>query len=442
MDTKAQDSEIFKDKKHTEASGLLAVCYAFPPIKRIGSVRNYEIVRRLGAHLGQTQLLTTGNRRFLREEPFPMENIAVEELKTWDFRKLTKTSKGGRRLSEEQKTRTSNQFLMKLLFGFPFNLLVGEGGLIYIIDGYTKAKKSVRAGRVSHLYSSYRPYADHFICYLLKRKFPQLYWIADFRDLHVDPILQQAFMPKFQEWCNRKILSHADLITTVSNGLSRHLQKYSDRVYVLRNGITRYTQNTQPGFSRFTLCYAGSLFQDYRDPSLLFRAISELVRDGRIDPDKIQLIYAGKDNDLYSKYIGWYDLQSVFRDEGLVSMQEARELQNRSHINILLTYASSELDGNITGKFYDYLTAGKPILALIKGEPDRELMEIIEELNAGIAIMAEEEELEKLKKFLLEQYQSWLVNGESGSKYRENELRKYYWSEQMEGFLQRIKSGD
>lgn len=418
--------------------GLLAACYAFPPIKRIGSVRNYHIVRYLGERLGYTHVLTTGNRRFLQEEPFPLDGIAVEELKTWDFRNILRGNGKVRTITEEEKTRSGHRFFMKVFFSFPFNLVLGEGGFLYILSGYRQGKKLVRSGKVTHLFSSYRPYSDHFICYLLKRKFPFLAWIADFRDLHLDPILDQVILKRFQKWCNRKILARADLVTTVSHGLARHLEAFSSNVYVLRNGIPASYAKAPLKYKQFTICYTGSLFQDYRDPTPLFAVLKGLISDGSIHAANIRIVYAGKDGDLFTKWIEEYDLGKIFTNAGHVSMAEAKQIQMQSHLNLLLTYASNELVGNMTGKFYDYLSTGNPIIAIIKGEKDLELSSIMEELNAGLIIQADKDHLFMLRNFIYKLYTNWKNVGNVKHEYNKHELKKYYWKEQLSDFYNKI----
>jgi hypothetical protein len=418
--------------------GLLAACYAFPPIKRIGSVRNYHIVRYLGEKLGYTHVLTTGNRRFLQEEPFPLDGIAVDELKTWDFRNILRGDGKARTITEEDKTRSGHRFFMKILFSFPFNLLLGEGGFLYILSGYRQGKKLVRSGKVTHLFSSYRPYSDHFICFLLKRKFPFLVWIADFRDLHLDPILDQVILKRFQKWCNRKILARADLVTTVSHGLARHLKAFNSNVYVLRNGIPAPYAKAPLKYKQFTICYTGSLFQDYRDPTPLFDVLKGLILDGSIHAANIRIVYAGKDGDLFTKWIEEYDLGKIFTNAGHVSMAEAKQIQMQSHLNLLLTYASNELVGNMTGKFYDYLSTGNPIIAIIKGARDTELETMISDLDAGISIYPDESGRDALKSLLLKMYRQWKDTGHLTFSYNTGKLRELHWPEQMEGLFHKL----
>ena len=409
---------------------LLLITYYFPPVKSIGSVRNYNIANHFLPFFDSVAVLTTSNRNILPTENFPTNQFHIYEAATYDYR----TAKNNKPLaekkthfSEDLKSNIFVKLAIRLIDSFPFNLILGEGGFKYIRSGYRKYKKEIHDNGVTHIHSSYRPYADHFIAYLIKRKYPRIHWTADMRDLHVDLSVNNVFLKPFQHWCNKKILSKADVVTTVSSGLATHLKRYNDNVFVLRNGI-QLPENevVKTKFDKFSIAYTGSLFRDKRDPSLLFEVLRELIDSNSIERDNLDIIYAGKDRAKWNSFLKESKLAECSTIHGMVSRSEALAIQNNCHINVLLTYTSKELKGNITGKFYEYLSSQNPILLMINGPRDVEFETIMEDLNAGIVIYNSEKE--KLKTFILSSYQEWKKNGDVASTLNLNNIEKYKWN--------------
>ena len=55
------------------------------------------------------------------------------------------------------------------------------------------------------------PHSMHLIAMGLKKNFPALPWIADFRDLHVDPVRKDLILIGLQRYFNKKILKVSNI---------------------------------------------------------------------------------------------------------------------------------------------------------------------------------------------------------------------------------------
>ena len=83
-------------------------------------------------------------------------------------------------------------------------------------------------------------------------------------------------------------------------------------------------------------------------------------------------------------------LSDLLDDKGMISRDDAKKLQRRSHVNILLTYTSDELKGNLTGKVYEYIAANRPIIAIINGPYDEEMQRTLSHPDFLVGSMFEE----------------------------------------------------
>ena len=425
---------------------ILFLTYYLPPIRSVGVRRNYLVMQHLVPHFDHLFAITTTNRHRLPIENQSLVFVEVHEALTLDYRTISTWFKKKREhvhFSEGSKTSGLGQFLVKLNRSFPFTLLWGEGGLVYIIHSLFIAIRLIRKNGISHIYSSLLPYSDHAVAHLLKIFYPKLIWIADFRDLHVEPHYDIVFLPSFQHWCNRQILKRADLVTTVSEGLAKHLRAYHSNVYVFQNGIAPLSINGQTPSSnisfpsKFTICYTGSLFGEERNPSLLLHIIKDFISEGILNPTNFQFVYAGKDTKLWLDWFGRYDLTSFFESYGIVNLDEAKRLQRISHINLLLTSATPEWTGIMTGKFYEYLAACQPIIVLINGTQDVEFETIMNDLNAG-CVAYNDRSYNALRQYTLSLFYQFQKNGKVEQTILVDKLKELEWSFTVEKFMKRI----
>ena len=419
---------------------ILMISYFFPPYKAIGAIRNHAISKQFSKY-GDVIVLSTKNAFLTKPQSLDTSDCTPKYLSTFDF-KTIQLSKGKKQVNKnstlnyKQKRRISKYLLI-----FPFNILFGEGGLIYIISAFYTALKHSK--ETSIIYSSYSPFSDHFIAFLVKIIRKNIVWIADFRDLHQNPDLKNTFRYRYGRRVNRFIFSRADILTTVSEGLALHLKYYNSNVHVLRNGITPELLQDKVSSkfkekNHFSISYTGALYFGQRDPTLLFKAISELINEEKIDKNKLIIRYAGKEGSLWMEKAKENNIESIARDYGMLPLDDALALQANSQVNILLSWASENQKGILTGKFYEYLRMGNPILLIIKGCKDEEFENVFSSLKAGKLVYGNEEYLEQAKQFIYQNYSHWLEHGRSKQTINKKELEKYYWSNSFPKFYNEV----
>ena len=432
-------------------SRLLCFLYYFPPIKSIAVNRNWGVVRHLQPYFDDIHVFTTQNNRLLPQEARDTEGVKISEIFTFDYRTLTAWLRPNRSEMHHGEGAKSNpivRFAIRLLDSFPFNLLFHEGGLLYSIIGFWRAAKLIRREKITHIYSSFRPMSDHFTAHLLKIAFPHLVWIADFRDLHIDPLYQMPLVKPFQHWCNKRLLRRANIVTTVSEGLAIHLRAYHPNVYALRNGVhlepqkafelSNQTENQSTNqLSKFTFAYTGSMWIDERNPSLLLKIVQDLAYEGIMTPQNTEIVYAGKDTAVWQTWIAKYNLEPFFNSYGLVSSQKAVDIQREAHLNILLTSALPNYGGVLTGKFFEYLAACNPILVLINGAQDIEFERIVTDLEAGIVAYNDRSEAE-LRAFILNLFYQWQTTGKIEPTIHRERLDELSWEATMKKLADKL----
>ena len=403
---------------------FLFFLYYYPPVPGTAAKRNYRISNALSSSATTSNILTASEANTTVCIP---ANATIKQVPVLDYRMwLRRRTKDGA-LPESSKKSALAQWVIRLINTFPVNIIAGEGGLLYFINLLAEGKRSIKQDGITHLYSSYRPFADHYAAWWLKKRYPELIWIADFRDLIIDPHYKHVLFSEKHDAFFKNMFSSADVLTTVSDGLAKQLMTYNKTVITLKNGIAGEITQPQPQPSpSFTIAFTGSMFLNKRNAEPIFQAIQELIQETKIEAEDIRIIYAGKDGAQWKKMAGQYRFDSLLDERGIVSTEEAQNLQDHACINLLLTVSSNQLQGVLTGKMIEYFESGSPVLAIVVGQNDPELQSIFRELEIGESFSDQQEDLESIKSFILHEYLLWKQTGSNRKPVNMDVLRTKY----------------
>ena len=361
-------------------SDILCVHYYYPPIRSGGVLRNYYMSRAFAQMFDRVHIITTSNVEVMANEELPLpDNVIIYKASTKDFRSVVTS---GNHLSMKKKNSALFKALSKLKKTLPFHFYLDEGGPRYIKSAINLGKEIVEKYEVSHLYSSFMPYADHKIASVLKRDFPSIKWYADFRDLQVEPEYKNVFFEGWNRKQERKILEGADKVSTISEGLAKHIRALHDDVISLPRGVIMREERKSVS-KVFTMVYTGSLFYDYRDGKSVVGEVKQFIEEGNISPDAFQFVYAGREGEIWERWFGEYGIGDYLDNRGFIAREEALEIQNEAGVLLLLTSSSEEHQGVFTGKLFEYLETRGPIMNYINGIKDKEFEDLFWTTDAG-----------------------------------------------------------
>lgn len=247
--------------------------------------------------------------------------------------------------------------------------------------------------------STYGPSSSHILGFIAKIASPKKsIWAADYRDLWTSGnyYSQHTKSPlsNLKSGFEKAILTPASLITTVSKGLKNNLAEFHKKeTHIIYNGfegapsLPEKHQKNQ----KITICYTGTIYKE-RSPEPLLKAIHETPEL----LNKIEIIIAGdvdtKTQNSLKKYEGTVSLKIL----GKVSREESYAIQRRSDFCLLVEDYDASKKGVLTGKVFEYISAGKPIIALGVAN-ESEIAELI--MKSGLMAFCGKEPIE-LKKFL------------------------------------------
>ncbi len=399
-----------------KSSTCIFISYYFPPIKSVGVIRNFHLAQISYKIFTDLYILTTSNQKILPKEEADLSSFkSVELINTIDYRTIIQrfyTKNKNTHYPESVKQNKLIQWLIKANESLPLNLFVGEGGLIYLIDGYYKAKKLIKKSSAKiFVITSFRPTANVLIGFLLKINYPHIIWINSFQDAPYDPIRKNTIIPNLQNYLWRKMLKQSNLNITTSSGIKYAIDSLNNKNITFENGVI-FRENLTHNAEQFTISYTGSLYHDLRDPKLLFEALTHLVLSKKIQVNKLKIIYMGKDIAKWKSFCDTYPLLlNAFSIENISERIHSLEIQQKSHINLMLTWSEGSQGGTIPAKLYEYIGAGNYIISLVKGIENSDLSYLLGTLHIGsVYHYGKAEDMEKLKNDLLKLYTRW-ING-------------------------------
>jgi hypothetical protein len=132
------------------------------------------------------------------------------------------------------------------------------------------------------------PHSMHLIAMGLKKNFPDLPWIADFRDpwTNIDfykDLKLTTWADKKHKRLEREVLQTANTVITIGKTLGNELVELgAKKCVVIHNGFDESDlpqEGHQPPLdSKFTIAHIGSM-NKARNPNVLWQALSELVKE-------------------------------------------------------------------------------------------------------------------------------------------------------------------
>ncbi len=239
----------------------------------------------------------------------------------------------------------------------------------------------LRQYRPQVIWSTYPIASATLIGYLLHR-LSGLPWVVDFRDPMSDEFYPRD--PKLrvlQRWIERKAVQHAALVVcTTPSAVLTYTNRYPElprqRFTVLENGYDEENFRSagasvaeRPAGRPFTLIHSGIIYPSERDPVPLFRALSELKAAGAIDAGQLHIVLRATSHDDYvGALLAEYAITDLVSLAPPVPYQAA--LAEMLSVDGLLLLQASNCNHQIPAKLYEYLRAGRPILALTDAAGD------------------------------------------------------------------------
>ena len=123
---------------------------------------------------------------------------------------------------------------------------------------------------------------------------------------------------------------------------------------------------------------------DARNPEALWKAVSFLKKMNHPLCKELKVNLVGKPEAIVSDSVTYYNINDLVNFIGYVPHKEAIKYQNAAQILLLIINRTSNNASILTGKIFEYLASGRPVLCI--GPNDGDAADIIHEAGAGVVI--------------------------------------------------------
>lgn len=369
------------------ARRILIVSYYFPPSTAIGGARWAAMARHLRAMGHEVTVITSAVHGAL-----PGERDVV---RTGDLANMQAL----RRLLRRPALPAPGQPTIDTPApGVLTRVVVPDVLAVSWLPGVLAAtRRLLRASPIDCLVTTGPPDSTHLLGLALGRGRPA--WIADFRDgWRFEPLgdpwptLPQRLLEARQE---RAVARRAEAVIGATRPIAEDLAaRLGARAEWVPNGwdpalAPAVDAAVAPAVAEegwATLVHTGTLSGPRgRDPRPLLRALRRLNADPG-ERRRVRLVLAGRTTTADAELLAEADLGAAVRHVGLLERSAALALQRSCDALVLLTGTHRS---EATGKLFEYLAAGRPILALAAGN---EAQRIVELTGTGVSVPPNDED--------------------------------------------------
>ena len=269
-------------------------------------------------------------------------------------------------------------------------------------NAFKKACELIETKDIKHIITTSPPHSTQLIGLKIKKTHPGIKWIADLRDPWTDIYYYNQFYPTIISktidlYFEQRVLKNSDKIITVGGSLkklfSSKVKGIENKTEVITNGFDEDDFKGIPAIDppRFTVTYVGTLSDIYPVTGLI-TALKNLLVNGK---DFI-LRFVGAVSENSRRFI-----LSDIPDTSLEFLpysvhSEAVKFMMESTVLILIIPFHQSNKSIITGKLFEYVATGKPVLCL--GPVDGDAAGIIKICGSGETI--DYNDTEKISEFL------------------------------------------
>ncbi len=322
------------------------------------------------------------------------------------------------------------------------NFFIPDARCFWIKPSVTYLSQWLKENPVDAIISSGPPHSMHLIAMELKKRL-NLPWIADFRDpwTKIDfynDLYLSGLADRKHHRLEKQVVLNADCVVTVGNQMREEFEVLgAKRVAVITNGYD--TADKVEGHidmdHKFTLSHFGTV-NKARNPDLLWQVLSDLVKENTDFAGNLEIKFVGRLDQLIVDSIKKYQLRNYITKIDFLPHMDVIRMQRQSHVLLLLINQTPNAGGILTGKFFEYLAAERPILAI--GPTTGDVADILNESGAGSIV--DFIDFDALKHLILNYYTLYKNNQLSVNTTGIHRFSRYELTRSLSGILDEVVS--
>ena len=371
---------------------VLIITYYWPPSGGAGVQRWLRFSKYLPEHGWEPVILTIDPKYAAYpvldvslEKDVPKE-VKVAKTKATDWFSFYASDKS--KVPSAGFAKTNDNSLKEKLFRFiRGNFFIPDPRKGWNKFAFRKACEIIESEGISNVITTSPPHSTQLIGLKIKKKYPGIKWIADLRDPWTDIYYYEQFYPtiiskRIDSCYEKKVLKESDRIITVGPSLkslfSSRLNSKTDKIEVITNGYDEddFKGKSHAKPSRFTITYVGTLSEKYPIGGFIQAFISIKITR----PDLLLRFVGSIPENIRGRITSEISVDSV-EFIPYTHHDEAINFMINSSLLLLVIPEHKTNQNIVTGKIFEYIASGKPVLCL--GPANGDAANILEENGFG-----------------------------------------------------------
>jgi glycosyltransferase involved in cell wall biosynthesis len=375
---------------------VLIISYYWPPSGGAGVQRWLKFVKYLRNFGWEPVLFIPENPEYPEidhslEKDIP-ENLEIIRQPIWEpydyYKKLIGRKKEERINAAFLSEKKKNSFIEQVSVWIRGNLFIPDARRFWIKPSVKTLSAYLKDHPVSAVISTGPPHSTHLIALPLSKRF-SIPWIADLRDpwTNIDfykDLRLTAGADKKHRLLERSVLEQANRVVVISRLMAEDCRKIHGREYdVVTNGYDPgdLTATDVPLDRKFSIAHIGTLVST-RNPLPFWEALKSITEERQDFAADLEVSLVGKTDYTVTETIKEFGLESYIRKTDYLPHNEVVIRQRQAQVLLLIINNTPNAGMILTGKFFEYLAAGRPILCL--GPEEGDAAAILRETQAGL----------------------------------------------------------
>lgn len=400
---------------------ILIITYYWPPAGGPGVQRWLKFVKYLPDFGWKPTVFIPENPSYpIIDETLAKEvskDLEIIRTKIWEPYQIAELfGKDNKKFKAGQFDVGKNQtWKSKLSIWVRGNFFIPDARVFWVKPSAKFLKKYLKENHFDAVVTTGPPHSMHLIGLELKKEFPNLKWIADFRDpwteiSYYKHLKLTRSSDKKHRDLEEQVFKTADITLATSYTDAENFRKKGANAVCITNGFDREANSEAKIESKnFTISYVGVLEQ-LRNPEVLWKVLNDIIAENPDFENDFELKFVGRVDDKILSEIENSALKNSLSNLGYLSHSKANAEMQDSDLLLITNFPDDSSKGIIPGKIFEYLATGKPILSF--GPQDSDVKRILSETHAGKHFSYQD--AASLKEFILNQYQNW-KSGSSSS---------------------------
>ena len=228
---------------------------------------------------------------------------------------------------------------------------------------YFHAKSILKANSdVSTVLISGNPFEQFYFGYKLKKAFPRISWIADYRDDWTTSEVVKVPFRSFHRYFEKKWLSTASCFTTISPYYQSKISKLVNiSGHTIYNGFDQLIENShKTSADSLVITYNGTLYETQKIE--IFIEGLKLFIDAnpykKITLNMPGILFDQRQANRVLKNMEGYESHFFMTDR--ISKEEVIEIQKKSDLLLMVSHAN--IRGVTSSKIFEYISLQKPFI--------------------------------------------------------------------------------